>query len=1406
MDDIKVLYEQAKSSMSVSDVDRYHECIEMYLKERPDLYIAYLEYIISSLNGISSFDMYIEKYGIHPSEYDNIINVIESYIDECKKRNKNDNIYHECLDKIMEFRNKYIGCFLMYESHGGIENYKWTDIRNVNESINRIGIKCIPDIMISLRNNEKINVLYESLINNKIISDKILNEWLLECSKSFSIDNKIIEKINSQSLSGIVESNKLRRKMDKKRCMLLNESYVPLYSEDEINDIRNLISFKENLIDISGNMEAYKSIYEMHEYLDEIEENVFDMLPKSPTVGPILRKQMTGIKKIDEATSDKKTGRSPDYLAKNFDLKYGEDDKINHEDDEPSLDTYRRKPKVEIDDVDDIDTSDKSYDDDNEISSDDTISDDNKKLKGAVNNYYYYTYTNSFNKDKSNRIKYHNQKDDHSLHYNKSELTESVRISNGHMVAYTEDYNDIPPFFRNIIDKAAKLGILCLNKLVSNKSYPKYLPDKNSSGYKFLYSIVSEKTVQVEFTVKPPGKKDTGYYEYFFMTFGGFEPTDENDNTENTDYFDAMNDIARYVKENMNIPGITDIGLYDRGLDITFDQETRDKLFQYLINNNANKNKSIGESHEWSWMDNPFTEAHEDRFLYTYRVVKATDGNSYLITFDIDGPGVVNYKLHYPDATEKTVRFVPTLDGNYLRKYGNDNYVSKGNKIISIKNIKTGEMVDEISATGGVPVDGTDKVATNNLIYKVGDKSPLTYKSTVPVYPIAGDVKTPFGAMKGLDFSPTSSALNPFMKRRIDFSKPILYKDEYIQFGPLLKSAMLYFKNKLSSYKKLSLAAIERMIDKRIKNNSLYDEYKIAPLDIIEYRKILMLSAIFIKNCAENIDNEPWNQIPSVYDGLLVGFFGHPIGGSDKYININITKYIGSDDYKVDTNVFQNISDWFTLIANGLAQQYGVDKEKRDAYYSQHEDIKKTIRDTFYSKHSDRYYEHHELNDYDLIDIENKFINESLKDFLSKFDNKHTIPKNDNKSIYQPKDLFKYIPNKNNNENDLYELFGSFIRQKYIGIEKQIMSKVYDTVKQHKLPGVAHTNLSHDNYDQEDKFWGDYSTTQLFAPYTDPDDYNYNQNIIFNGITGESIAEISKMTSDGIRQFFIDHNIPSNIVNDVSDIAKWNRIDFGSLAWDILEKHSYPIMIENVKFPNVKLSLISDDTSWDGLLGVSVNFLDIQRVIDEFNAQYSSNGRVILNNNFYEKSSDFDELDKPESDNTARDVLLDIDRELTSKQQETKKTMQAAIQTGKTFVKPAKRAIDWINNIINQWRDNSETRLKEKILDNKQRNDLYDGIKSAIKYGSLAKAQLLFNPLFLFLMLTKKNQENKNIKRIRNEIIGEIKTEREIIKEKIEHASRSGDTKAQYALMRTDNELNKRLIRVTGRKYTARML
>ena len=182
---------------------------------------------------------------------------------------------------------------------------------------------------------------------------------------------------------------------------------------------------------------------------------------------------------------------------------------------------------------------------------------------------------------------------------------------------------------------------------------------------------------------------------------------------------------------------------------------------------------------------------------------------------------------------------------------------------------------------------------------------------------------------------------------------------------------------------------------------------------------------------------------------------------------------------------------------------------------------------------------------------------------------------------------------------------------------------------------------------------------------------------------------------------------------------------------------------------------------------------------------------------YREEVGDADD-DKPESDNPIRDTMMDIDQKVSEGIGTLKRGAGKVRQTARAVTKPFKRVLNFIDGQIEKWRDSNENDIKEQLADPHQSNSLIKAFKSAVKYGTIYKAGLLLNPIFIFLAAAKHLDSRNNKFRIRNEMIGELKTELQVLEEKIKDADANKDRKAKYQMMRLKNELTKKLIRVGG--------
>lgn len=218
-------------------------------------------------------------------------------------------------------------------------------------------------------------------------------------------------------------------------------------------------------------------------------------------------------------------------------------------------------------------------------------------------------------------------------------------------------------------------------------------------------------------------------------------------------------------------------------------------------------------------------------------------------------------------------------------------------------------------------------------------------------------------------------------------------------------------------------------------------------------------------------------------------------------------------------------------------------------------------------------------------------------------------------------------------------------------------------------------------------------------------------------------------------------------------------------------------------------NIVRDKNTLDSILK------SMENTVKFYESQMSSK----TESTYLEDVGDADD-DRPESDHPIKDILTDVDRSLIKKQQDVKRVAQNVQNAGRAFIKPAVRTSQWVNNMVTNWKDADENNIKEKMADPHARSNLFSAIRKAVEVGSLYKAGLLLNPIILFLTVTRGIGRNKKHMRLRNEMIGELKTEIEIIEEKIKDADRVGDNSAKYKLMRFKNELNKKLLRIGGSK------
>lgn len=463
MKDLKSLYLAAKNSGTPKDISLYTEAVKECLDKDPTNFILNLEYIITSDINLTRLDDFVEKYGISIPAYDKIVECLESCIEKCDKRNIDSSLYKEYLEKYIMFKNDHPNCFAMYEYYSDDQN---DDYLSKYYSFNESGVQCrrlpmamldrfkvtaIPDLIITAKSfgegavDSMIGLLHSKTamqFNESYNSDMILEQWISECVKDISHNSNIT--YNYETAESIVESMRSKHKSAYKESVILGDENICFeYSEKELRALQDLITLKEYQVVSYDNptmaMKTQNEIYSLYEEFDGLINESGEFI-KSDDLS-----SFTELKAAVINTRNKKTGSIPTYLSRNHDMNYGEEDDKPKSDDEHDLSDFER-PSAKKSDNDKLDNIEPLGDPDENPDNEDLSSDTSPN---PVNNYYYYTYNNSLNKNSNSFNKDNSTHDNHSKHDNSVTNDSSVhnstrRITDDHSMykrVHSHDYN-----------------------------------------------------------------------------------------------------------------------------------------------------------------------------------------------------------------------------------------------------------------------------------------------------------------------------------------------------------------------------------------------------------------------------------------------------------------------------------------------------------------------------------------------------------------------------------------------------------------------------------------------------------------------------------------------------------------------------------------------------------------------------------------------------------------------------------------------------------------------------------------------------------------------------------------------------------------------------------------------------
>ena len=456
MSDFKHLYWEARKGRS-SDISSYVEAVNTAFDTNPTDYILNLEYIISSDVGLKTLKPFIERYGLPIAACNTALQLLDECVEKCEMQKKDSSLYIEAIDYLESFKNKYHGAFDMFDyyNEGSNEKYIRTYYGTSNGTKNKLllngmlsafGEAAIPDLIITAdqSGHNAAAKLENAITAMPEVGDPMFCEWVDHACQGTICSPSV----GSNKLSTIVADCLDRnQKVYREYVISGNDDAMLEYTDEDIDAIKKLISFKEFALtgmdasNVESIMEAQREIYDLYNELDGLVTESGDIVPITEDDADIVGflPEGSGNSWVIN-TRNKKTGASPNYIKNNHDMAnlWENDGKKKDDDEEKSLDDYKR-PSADEGPVSKPTASEpevEPYNDEEE-----QTPEEKQAEKQAIQNYYYYTYNNSLNKNSHS----FNKSDDHSTH-NKDD--HSVRDS--YNKYNDDDDDDVDKVYRSV--------------------------------------------------------------------------------------------------------------------------------------------------------------------------------------------------------------------------------------------------------------------------------------------------------------------------------------------------------------------------------------------------------------------------------------------------------------------------------------------------------------------------------------------------------------------------------------------------------------------------------------------------------------------------------------------------------------------------------------------------------------------------------------------------------------------------------------------------------------------------------------------------------------------------------------------------------------------------------------------
>jgi hypothetical protein len=1400
---LKTLYSSAKTKGSAKDINAYNEAVNVLLESNPSEYIQNIEYIIRSSSGLSTFKPFIERYGLSLLDYDNIILCLEDALHKCEVYSIPSAQFESTLNTLNNMKSKFSHTISFFESCSDKldDNYKKYYYERVTPLLNNIdrlysqyGMAVLPDIIIECVENNTIDKLIEVFEFGNL--DAIAYQWIYESLKDFDKSDSLYPLTLERKVNDISNRD---RQLFKEAVLTGNLEPKIEYTEDEVKSIVDLMYVKEELmtsvVDNAETIKIYNELCSLYETYGELGEMVAD------SVVPMLPNAMIKTESLDlKNTSNKKSGKPADYIKRNHDMaSYGEDDKDDDKFKRPSAKLKDEEP--ETDDIDEEDDTEDDIPTEKELKQDIEDAKTPEEKRTAVNNYYYYTYNNSFNKSKS---------------MGDNSTDNSV---NNDTINHYHDKNKLhqenAPYDLNLFnDKYMQERTLFPKyKMTDVKYYPLTDDEKKS-----LVDKLNSYMINIKKELNPIVEK----YPIFQFKFGfdlyGKDTIDDSLTVEIGDPDDNHKVIkvqGIQIKEG-NLSGIS---FSSNGMAVyEFEEFMREnhpeECKRFEMGSNALKDYDLREDMEWYeifW--NEKVCGYDKTLREICNEIERILGDKFPEIKELELAGDHDSPPCYKSYLD--MDFISDLIPNYDEskiintKHPHENWVyesTEGFNEASLKNILT---------VGAAVVGG--------FIVGLGAVTllPITIAAIVIAIPISFIIIKQDSKKMTKDIDKLISIISGVDN---DKQKPYLIKAKK-------KLDNLYEENKdeiLSKLYKPDVADVEMEdSDPFFTFGFSKDNKKFPNMTDEEKIKRLIISCTAIKGLVNRKKiKEINNELNKIDDDVKFGITetadlpGDDSGGDWSYYTKAGIINGGPDDFPSDVNDYDSTDDYDKAYEEWIKEQ---SKKIDDSPYRVVE-IHAFINAEKFIKDNANLNENVSSNE-NILDeciqegfLDRIFGRKSKEDDISKRKEVHNV---------------RYYPLTNEEEETLIDGLTSLL----------------DSVKKELDPIFKKYPI----FDLSIGFNEDLEDDLLVFVVDDPN--NEGNTMLVSGIKLNSDNTTSIcISTGGIDQFLLDDIIKEDYPDEYKRLGEkydlYSRYDWSEIFWmepicgydkslteitgnigDIIkskfqwiknweywgDNDSEPIFGGdlNIDFlssiiPNYDESKIIDTTwTWtpksiDEMDSVEKKMLGINSRKDK-SIKESTNYLSDLDDLFIEETGDADDL-KPESDHPVKDTFTEIDKRLGRVHGAVKRGVQNVVNAGRVFAKPFKRTSQWIGHMVNQWKDRNENEIKERMADPHARSSLWKAIKTAIIGGSLFRANILLGSIFVFLKLTNGIAGSAKENRIRHETIGELKSELEIVEEKIKDADRANDNKAKYQLMRFKNELNKKLIRVGGTKRVRKMI